>query len=313
MRLLAAAEVSDLLSLPDAMQCLEETYREQARGQVTPWPPFLLRTEETFLRVTAGGLAARGRMGLRVNSSGPGANASALLYEVPSGRLLSLMAYPFSGMRLAASVALGVDRLAEPRARRVAMIGTGRNALGLLEAVCHVRPIETIEVFSRQANQRNRFAASAAGALNRSVVAVDSPETAVRKADIVLVATSSAVPAIRGAWLAPEAHVTAIGVRTELDEDVFRRASLVVTTSRTHEFNIHDLAEDWPLVKLQRSGEWEPSALVELGEVIAGQRTRQGGITVFREAQGGFSDIALATLVYERAVARGRGSEVSLD
>jgi hypothetical protein len=98
-----------------------------------------------------------------------------------------------------------------------------------------------------------------------------------------------------------------------VDEDVFLRASQIVTTSKVQEMNIHDVSDDWPLVKAMTFGNVSWDDVVELGEVVAGDVKPAPGIRVFREAQGGFGDVALAALSYDRAVALGRGTDVNLD
>ena len=56
--------------------------------------------------------------------------------------------------------------------------------------------------------------------------------------------------------------------------------------------------------------DWD--AVAELGEVVAGKVARPSGISVLREAQGGFGDVALASVAYERALELGRGNEVAI-
>jgi ornithine cyclodeaminase/alanine dehydrogenase-like protein (mu-crystallin family) len=310
--MLKSSEVEDLLDLPGTIAVLEQVSHEQAAGGVVPWPPSLMRSDGALLILRSGGLPARHRMGARI-TTGPHNPSFVAIHESPSGRLIGFMAYPFSEMRLAASSALGTDRMARPDARTVAMIGTGRNALGILEAVASVRQLESVRAYSRNAENRQQFATSATQHLGIPVRAVDEAQQAVEGADIVLVATSSTTPAVLGEWLAPEAHVTAIGIRNELDEEVFARASLIVTSSKVQEMNIHDIRDDWPMVRLMRAGRLKLEDVYELGDVVAGRVGRTSGITVFRDAQGGFGDIALAAWSFERAVELGRGIDVEME
>lgn len=308
--LLSKSQIEDLVDLPQAMACVERAFLEQGGGHVTPWPPYEMRSGGTIVRVRSGGLAEQGRLGLRATSAAAGVS---LIFESPSGRLLAVMAYPFSDLRLHAVAALGIDRLASPGARDVAMLGSGSNALGLLKAACTVRTVEAIRVYSPNAQHRASFAAEAEQALGLPVVAVDEPERAVTGAEIVIVATNSRTPALRGAWLGPGTLVASIGARTELDEEVILRSERVVTTSRVHELEAPGSTDEWTLVHLIRSGALAVESLVELGEVVAGRIKRPDGIAVFREPQGGFTDIALAALAYQRALELGRGTDWSLD
>ena len=307
-RMLTISEVEDLVDLPGAIACLEQVFLAQARGEVTAWPPSFMRTGGAPLMLRSGGLADLGRMGVRVGT-GPPNLPYALLFRSDGGALLCVMAYPFSELRLHASVALGVDRMARPGAARVALIGAGRNAPGLLEAVASIRPFTDVRVFSPNEAHRTALAERSTGVLGVPVSAVDAPERAVEDASIVIVATNAQEPALRGAWLAPDALVAAIGSRLELDDDVFLRAQRVVTTSKVQEMNIHGMRDAWPIVRLTRSGALSWDDVMEFGDVVADPAPPPGGISVFREAQGGFGDVALASLAYDRAVERGRGTE----
>ncbi|MCI0779312.1 MAG: ornithine cyclodeaminase family protein [Chloroflexi bacterium] len=308
--LLTRADVADLLDLEQAVACIEQAHREQGEGLVTPYPRAIIRSGESYLRVLPGALAGIGRMGMRFSSHGANAVAGLLLFDTRDGRLLSLMDYPYSDLRISATVGVGVRHLAEPGAKRVAMIGSGGNALGLLQATCLARPVESIAVYSPTPEHRTRFAHDASAALSIPVVATDGPEEAVDGADVVLVSTPSHVPVVEGSWLAPVAHVSSIGTsRMELADDVFLRAELVVTTSKVQEMSPHEVKDDWPWVRLDRDGSLPWDDVVELGDVATGRVRRPDGITVLHEANGGFGDMAMAARIYERALELGRGTE----
>ena len=164
-RVLTRADVEDLLDLGQAMACIRQAFRQQAAGHVEPWPPSLLRSGGALLRVTQGGLSGAGRMGLRVNTVGPSGVGLALLFGSPGGELLCCMAYPFAALRLAATVAIAIDLLATPKARRVGLLGTGQNALALLRGAMAVRPVTSVAAFSRRPEPRAAFAASASAVL----------------------------------------------------------------------------------------------------------------------------------------------------
>jgi ornithine cyclodeaminase/alanine dehydrogenase-like protein (mu-crystallin family) len=309
--LLTSGDVTDLLDLRQAMAVLEGAFLEQGKGSVVPWPPSMMTSGGGKLIMRSGGLAEQGRYGVRV-TSGPEHPSFALIYDSPTGVLLSIMTYPFSDLRLAASVALGAARLTKPTIERVAMLGSGRNALSLLQAVRAVRPFTSVQVYSRQEQNRTQFAERAAPALEVPVEPTMRPEDAVDGADLVIVATSArTAPALNGDWLAPDADVISIGARYELDESVYERAARVITTSKVQELTIHEYSEDWPIVRATRSGSFRLDDIVELGTLLSNPVPRPSGITLFRDAQGGFTDIALAAWAYDQARALSRGTEWS--
>lgn len=309
--ILAESEVKDLVDLKSAMSAFKRVFEQQARGQLVAWPPQHLTGLKANLQVRTGHLAGDGRMGVRT-ATGYGNQAYCLVYDT-SGRSLAWMGYPFSEVRLYASVGLGIDQLARPGAARVTILGSGERALGMLQAACAVRTIQSIAVYSPTPEHRTRFAADAVQDLDVPVVAVDDPQAAVAEADIIIVITNARSPALLGAWLPAECLVVSAGTRMEVDEDVYLRAGLTVTTSRDQELSGNQATDGWTLVRLTRSGRLKADDIVELGQVVVGNVEPAAGINVFREPQGGFTDIALASLAYDRAVELGRGVEVNMD
>jgi hypothetical protein len=89
--LLRRSEVVDLLDLRQAMQLLEQTFRQQSAGNVKQVPP--LRFMNRGMRMVVGGLEAQDKNGFRVSVTG--GESLAMLFEISSGDLLTLMGYPF--------------------------------------------------------------------------------------------------------------------------------------------------------------------------------------------------------------------------
>ena len=320
--LLTGAEVEPLLDLRQAMAVLERAYRHQAEGQLDESPP--LRLMGRKIRLVAGGVA--GRVGVRLSAgpggasvsagsladrgvAGGGEGALALVYD-DAGRLLTIMGYPFSDLRLIGTMALAIERLARPEARRVGLIGSGRLAPQALRAAVAVRPLEHVAVYSPTAGHRERFAAREAAALGIAVEPAASAEEALDGADLVLVSTNAPAPALIGRWLTPEQSVFGCGRPNEFDDEVYLRAGLVVVSSKAHEQGYYDTKLDRPLIRLADAGAIAWDAVAELGQLVAGQVAPRG-MPVFRESQGGCSDVALASWAYDQALARGLGREFS--
>ena len=309
--ILAESEVKDLVALQAAMAAFKRVFGQQGRGELVAWPPQHLTGGGGNLQVRTGNLVGDNRMGVRT-ATGYGNQAYCLLYDT-GGRSLAWMGYPFSEIRLYASVGVGIDLLAKPNAARVTILGSGERALGMLEAASAVRSIQSISVYSPTVEHRTRFAVDAQRQLDIPVVAVGDPVAAVGEADVVIVITNAKSPALLGAWLPPACLVVSAGARMEVDEEVYLRAGLIATTSRDQELSGNQATDAWTLVRLTRSGRLPPGDLVELGQVVVGNVEPTDGINVFREPQGGFTDIALASLAYDRAVELGRGTEVNME
>ena len=134
--------------------------------------------------------------------------------------------------------------------------------------------------------------------------AFTTPEAAVRGADIVVTATRSATPVFDGAWLAPGAFVSAMGISApkgrELDDTTMDRAGRIIL-----EWLPQSLAEAGEVVLWQ--GRTASAPLVDLPQLYAGDapwRPEAPGITVFKSVGIGLADVAVAQLAVSRILQR---------
>jgi alanine dehydrogenase len=310
--LLRRSEVTDLLDLRQAMRVLEQTFLEQANGKVKQVPP--LRFMNRGMRMVVGALEEQNKNGLRVSVTG--GESVALLFKISSGELLALMGYPFSNLRISATVGLAIDRLSSPKAKSIALIGSGRLAMPILEPAVAVRSITRVFVYSRNPKNRESFARKASEKLKLPVEAVDSPQAAIDQTEIVLASTNSPVAALLGQWLRPGLSVFGVGRPNEFDDDVYLRADVISVTSKTHELGYYDTKLDQPLIRLAQQGRLSWDGVAEFGDLLAGKALvpdAAKSIVVFRDSQGGYGDLALAAWAYEEARNRGLGQEISTE
>ena len=221
--LLRRSEVADMLDLRRAMRVLEQAFHEQAGGKIKQVPP--LRFMDRGMRLVVGGLEAQNKNGLRVSVAG--GESIGLLFEISSGELISVMGYPFSNLRISATVGLAIDRLSSPNAKSIALIGTGRLAMPILEPAVEVRSIAHVSVYSRNQQNRESFARKGSEKLKLTVAAAASPQQAVDEAEIVLVSTNSPTAALLGQWLRPGLSVFGVGRPNEFDHAVYLRSNLI--------------------------------------------------------------------------------------
>jgi ornithine cyclodeaminase/alanine dehydrogenase-like protein (mu-crystallin family) len=212
--------------------------------------------------------------------------ASIALFEPATGRPLAFLdGRLITEMRTAAVSAAVTRHLAPANARVLALIGSGVQARAHLEALRHVRRLEEVRVWSPTPAHAQRFAA------DTGARALD-PQTAVRGADVVVVATGATEPVLRGAWLKPGAHVNAIGAPRpdwrELDDEAMLGGALIVDSREA---------------ALKESGDVILSGakiFAEAGEVFAKARRPAPGVTtVFKSLGLAVEDIATARLVYD--------------
>ena len=232
-----------------------------------------------------------------------------LLHDGDTGELLALLnAAPVTEIRTAAVSGVATRALAKPGAQRVAILGAGAQARGHVYAMRAVLDDPEIRIWARREQ--------AAEALAAEVGAVTAPsvDAALFGAEVVCTTTAAAEPIVEKRWLAPGAHVNAVGASIptarELDTETVASASFF-TDRRESCLNE---AGDYLLAAAE--GAVGPEHIkAELGEVLSGAhpgRESADELTVFKSLGIAVEDLAAAELVLRRARERGVGVEVEL-
>ncbi len=131
------------------------------------------------------------------------------LLSVRNGEPLALMNDGIlQHLRVGACAGLGVKYLSRRDSKVLGMLGSGGMARSYAEAICEVRPIERIQVFSPTKANRETYAKEMKEQLGLEVQPVDSPEQAVKGVDIVTMATDSLIPVMKPQWVEPGMHIT---------------------------------------------------------------------------------------------------------
>ncbi|HEU5217164.1 MAG TPA: hypothetical protein VFU23_00795, partial [Gemmatimonadales bacterium] len=191
----------------------------------------------------------------------------------------------------------------------LAMLGSGVQARSHLEAMAVVRTLRRVRVWSPNRTRLAAFVRWAASHLGIGAEASASARDAVEGADLICTTTSAREPVVLGEWIAPGAHINAVGssIRTarELDSGAVRRSRLFADR---RESLIHE-AGDY-LIPLAEGAITERHLVGELGEVLLGRvpgRLHQDDITLFKSLGIAVEDLASAHHVLAKAEARGIG------
>ena len=309
---LSEADVREVLTMELALERVEEALRATATDAAVDTPRVRTGTSEGTLHVLQAAAPALGLAGFKYYYIGAGGRCSHVhLVDARTARLEAVIDSGWLGMvRTGAASGIATRHLAAPGARVAGQIGAGRQAVGQLEAVCKVRPIERAQVFARDRAKLEAFCAEMAERLAIEVLPAASAEQAVRGAEVVNVVTNASQPVLEGAWLEPGQHVNAAGsnalTRRELDLAAVRRCDLVAVDSRgTARGECGDLlpAVEAGLLRWER--------LPELGEIAAGLRRGRGSpreITLYESHGMGIQDLYVAERVLAAARARGLGT-----
>ncbi len=313
---LTEAEVAELLPMAAALEAVEAAIKAQGLGLAINEPRRRIRTPGGMLHVMSGAVLPAGLLGFKAYTTfRAGAKFLVMLYSADDGRLLAVMqADKLGQLRTGAASGVATKYLARPDASVLGVIGAGWQAESQVEAVCQVRPINLVRVYSRTPERRAEFAARMAERLGIRVEAVESALDAVKDADVVVTITTSRDPVLLGEWLRPGMHINAAGsnslLRRELDDEAIKRADLIFVDSKDQaRIESGDL-----LGPIERGLiSWE--AVYELGQVVAGLhpgRQSADQITLFESHGLAIWDVAAAGVVYERARERGVGREIDL-
>ncbi len=163
----------------------------------------------------------------------PMINGGVCLYDDRDGTLSALLDFHLvTKWKTAGDSLLGALRLASPESREILIVGAGTVGRSLVEAFGAGFPQARIRLWNRTLSKAEDLARS----LDGVDVAPDLADS-VAQADIIVTATMSTEPVIRGEWLRPGQHLNMIGAyrpdMREADDEALRRSKVYVDSFDT--------------------------------------------------------------------------------
>jgi len=303
-------EIRAALDMPSLIDAVERAFVAYSNGDAELPDVIHLDVPESRgeIHVKAGHLHGASHYAVKVASGfsalePPAIDGIVLVFDARDGAPAAILLDngAITDLRTGAAGGVAARWLAPERIGGVAVIGTGLQARHQVDALAAVRSFERVAVWGRHAGRAERVVDDLRrrpGMPHGATFEVaPSAEAAVRDADVVLTCTASREPLVDASWLAPNAHVTAVGSdgieKQELDPEILRVAEVVACDARTQCARLGEL-QHAPDV-LDRA--------VELGEIAAGARhgRSRDGVTVCDLTGVGVQDVAAAALVLERA------------
>jgi ornithine cyclodeaminase len=227
----------------------------------------------------------------------PGLHSLYTLFDATTGvPLAQLDGNQITSRRTAAAAALAASFLARSDASTLLVLGCGRVARLLPEAMRCVRPIVQVQVW----NHRPEGAAALVGEWRAQGIdarAVTDLAAAAQSADIVSCATLATAPLVRGQWLRPGTHLDLIGSFTpqmrESDAECFARSRVFVDTEEA-------LAKSGDVLGAAAEGAFDAARLQgTLAQLVRGECDGRRGpdeITLFKAVGNALEDLAAAEL-----------------
>jgi len=326
LRVLSADDVRRSLPMADAVRAMKDAFRQFSAGQADV--PLRSRVEVT----DAGGVALfmpaylRGSRDLAVKAVSvfprnakrqlPTIHALVIVFDSQTGAPAALLeGATLTALRTGAASGAATDILANRSARVVSIFGSGVQARTQLEAVCAVRAVERVWIYSLDEPGARAMADQALKLMpGVDIRLAKSPAQAAGEADLICTATTSTTPVFPDHAVRPGTHVNAIGAYTpemqEVDPDTVARSRLFVDS------RVAALAEAGDLIQPIRQGRiTEDWIQAELGEVISGERpgrTTPEEITLFKSVGLAVQDAVAAGAILRRAEELGLGQVIVL-
>lgn len=323
LRVLNGADVARLLPMAACIELLDGALRALSRGDVVlplrtmTWLP----DRSGLLGLMPGYLGEPRSFGLKVvsvmhgnhDAGLPSHQGVVMLFGVEHGEPLGVFdADAITAIRTAAASGVATRVLARADAADLALVGSGAQAVTHLDAMRAVRPLRRVRVWSRTAANAAAFAARESKRTGLPVEASPNAEAAVRGADLVCTTTAAKEPVLRGEWLAPGAHVNAVGAcfagSRELDSEAVRRARLFTDCRESCENEAGDF-----LIACREGAIGKAHLLGEIGEVLLGRlegRRSPEDITIYESLGIAIEDLATAHFLLQRAAETGAGVAV---
>jgi len=319
-RVISQADVERLLPMAECVDLMADALATLARGDaVLPLRSMVwLPDRSGMIGLMPGYLGSPARFGLKIVSIFPGNHGTGydshqgavLLFDPQVGSPLAVIdASAITAIRTAAVSGVATRVLARPDAGDLAILGSGVQAATHLEAMRAVRGVRRVRVWSRDPLHARRFAGRESERQQIEIEPTTTAREAVEGADLICTTTASREPIVEGAWIAPGAHLNAVGAcfatARELDAAAILRARVYVDRRESALAESGDI-----LIPIQEGAFGEDHIVAELGDVLTRKAQGRAGardVTLFKSLGIAIEDLASARHVLDQAIAQNVG------
>jgi ornithine cyclodeaminase/alanine dehydrogenase-like protein (mu-crystallin family) len=322
--IVGAADVETLLPLVECIDAVEAAFRRLGLGSVEPPGVLGMHVPNGGFHVKVASLrSGRHWFAAKANGNFPGnperhglpsIQGVLFLADADDGTPLAVMdSMRITELRTAAATAVAARHLARADARVLTLVGCGAQAPSHLRALAAVRPLERVYLLDSDASRARTLADRMRNELGISVDATTDLGRAVAASDIVVTCTTARVPILDERAARPGLLIAGVGADSPHKHELapsLLRAGKVVVDSLVQCSEIGDLHH-----AIEAGAMTREDVHAELAAVVAHRapgRTSDDESFVFDSTGTAIQDVASAALVYERAVAAGRGLTVSL-
>lgn len=308
---LSERDVRGLINMREVIGSVEEAFRREGSGEAWNSVRTRSRGRDSLLNVMHANLDYLGRGGLKAYmASRAGANFVFVLFDSSESTPLAVMGADVLGRyRTGAASGVATKYLYPRSSGKVAVLGSGRQAPTQVSALASVMDLEEVRVWSPSTDHRESFVRLLAGEGYDASVH-ESPEQALRGADVASVITSSKEPFLTDEALGSVSHVNICGSN--------QAASSEATPAAIGSFDtvvVDDIpqarVEYGDLIRAVEGGAFSWTSVLELSAIVAG-RQRARGRTLFKSGGVALEDVAVASALYDKAKSAGVYPDVEL-
>ena len=325
-RILTKENVTQLLTMPDALEYVEEAYKQLTLGNalvpqriaITDPAPGLTLIMPGIIGGKMNALATKIVSVYKQNPEKynmPTVLAKVMVQDINTGDIVGIMdGSLITAMRTGAATGVSVKYLARKNSTTMSIYSAGVQARKQVSAVFWglSEKLEKCKVFDLKKEVANDFKKDLEKELGIEIEIVESGNDLLTDTDIIVAATTSTTPLFSGDKVVEGTHISSIGAHAaearELDSETIKRASLLTAGLKEA-----CLAEAGDYIIPINEGIISENDIISIGEVITGTvsgRTSDSEITIFKSVGISAQDVAVGKLVYDRALKEGIGKDI---
>ena len=325
MLILSEKQVQALIDIDELIAALERAHIQYSTGKAVMPVRLVVPLPQIDGRITSmpGFLNEDQALGMKVvtyfqnnpKQNLPSILATIMLFSPESGKMIAVMDGSYiTAIRTACASAMATKVLSNPTASVLGVLGAGVQAKAHITALSRVRNLHSIKIYSPSGTSAGRVKQELESELRIDIEVAKSAEEAVRGADLIVTATTAKEPILQAEWLKPGAHINAVGSHRpdlrELDGATLARSNVFVDSRDAIMAECGDV-----LLALAEKSITADHVQAEIGEVLAAikpGRTKTDELTIYKSVGIAIQDVAAAQLVYQKALEKKVGTNVTL-
>ncbi len=325
-RILSRANCLELLTMPDAIKHVEEAYKQLSLGNAIVPQRISITDPAPGLTLVMPGIIGGGMDALATKIVSvykqnpekydmPTVLGKIMIQDINTGDIVGIMdGGLITAMRTGAATGVSVKYLARKDSKNMGIFGAGVQARKQVVAVYWAldQKLEKCKVFDIKKEAAKSFRQELNKELDIEIEIVDAREDLIKNVDIIVAATTSPEPLFPGKNVLEGTHISSIGAHApavrELDSEIIKRADLITAGLKEA-----CLAEAGDYIIPINEGVINEGDIISIGDIITNKhagRTSDKEITVFKSVGISAQDVAVAKLVYDRALKEGIGQDI---